>query len=326
MRVSRYIFLIVVLLGFTLPLAAQVNDTYVIPVVGNTGGANNTRWMSQVSVFNPQAYGLVVSITYLPTLGGPGTEKLFTVPANSTVSTDNVLSQWFNGVGTSGALLVATFPEDNPGVSDTPIARSFLVTSDTYNLAPNLATFSQTIPGVWAGLQDYDTDGISAIVHGIRNISAQGWRCNIGAVNVGDATATLWMNVYDSAGRLVQKDVPLNLPPRGHIQQRLPVSVDRGSVEFFLDDPTQRDVVFAYASTIDELSGDPRYQTPVLLATAHRVFGKGKPNAAATLVSAGSFVGRKIDNATAREVRASANREGMMTLVKSDDGSYRVQQ
>src|SRR5438876_10221355 len=66
-----------------LPLAAQVNDTYVIPVVANTAGGFGTRWMTQLSLFNPQVdYALHVSVSYLPSADGNGLEALITVPAN----------------------------------------------------------------------------------------------------------------------------------------------------------------------------------------------------------------------------------------------------
>src|SRR5437867_7940532 len=109
-------------LRFALPLvlfataaAAQINDTYVIPVAGNTPGAFGTRWMTQFSVFNPQAYELKVSVTYVPTLGGKGFEALIRVPGNAVAFSSNVLDDLFSVSG-GGALLVATFPEDNPTV------------------------------------------------------------------------------------------------------------------------------------------------------------------------------------------------------------------
>ena len=98
-----------------------------------------------------------------------GHEKLIDLPPNSwpTRTTSSTISSTSNG---SGALLVATFPEDNPGVPDDVLSRSFLVTSDTYNNTGD-GTYGQTIPGVWTGLLDYDSDGISAVAHGIRNIA-----------------------------------------------------------------------------------------------------------------------------------------------------------
>ena len=280
--------------------AAQINDTYVIPVAGNTPGAFNTTWATQFSAFNPQSYALKISVTYVPTLGAQGIEKLLNVPGNAVAFSDNILADLFNRQG-SGSLLVATFPEDNPGVPNNVIDRAFLVTTNTFNNS-RAGTFGQTIPGVWAGLQDFNTDGISAVAHGIRNLTAQGWRTNIGAVNLGRASVTMRVTVYDIDGNVIARNLPFNIPPLAHMQDSLPVQVDRGSVEFFVDDATKQAVVFPYASVIDQLSGDPTYQSPALLATANVLFKKGivEPTA----------IGKKIDINFARAVRATAVRLG----------------
>lgn len=292
------------LLLFAVSAFAQINDTYVIPVAGNTPGAFGTRWMTQFSVFNPQSYALKVSVTFIPTLGGRGQEALVRVPANAVAFSNNVLSDVFNLTG-GGALLVATFPEDNPGVPNDVISRAFLVTTNTFNNA-STGTFGQTIPGVWAGLMDFATDGISAIAHGIRNDSRQGWRANVGAVNLGRSSVTMRLNVYNIDGAVVARNIPFTIPPLAHMQDTLPVQVDRGSVEFFVDDSTKDAVVFPYVSVIDQLSGDPTYQSPTLLATPKVLFGKGAIDP--------TSIGKKIDNAYARSVRATADRIGEVSL------------
>jgi hypothetical protein len=286
------------LLLLSLPLFAQINDTYVIPVVGSLPGAFGTQWMSQVSIFNPQVdTPLKVSVVYLPTGGGQSSEVLLTVPPNSVALADNVLTEWFKISNASGALIIATFPEDgNP--SDL-VSRSFLVTSDTFNNSKS-GTYGQTIPGIWTGLQDYATDGTSAISHGVRHISKFGWRTNFGGVNLGDAPVTLRMNIYDVDGKTILKDAKYTLPAQGHGQWPLPVEVDRGSVEFFVDDASKQAVVFPYTTTIDQYSGDPTYQSPALLATAKFLYGKG------SIVP--TTVGRKFTIDDARAIRLKATR------------------
>jgi hypothetical protein len=309
MKSSRLFLIASLLIAITLPLAAQVNDTYVIPVVGKVPGAFGTQWMTQFSVFNPEtAYALKVSVTFLPTGGAQGTEVLITVPANSVWFSDDALKDLFGTSGT-GALLLATFPEDNPGVPDDVISRAFLVTTNTFNNSKS-GTYGQTIPGVWAGLQDFNTDGISAIAHGIRNLSSQGWRTNVGAVNLGRQSVTLRVTVFDYNGNTILSRAPFSIPPLAHLQDLLPVQVDRGSIEFSLDDPSTKAVVFAYTSTIDQLSGDPTYQSPTLLASPKALFGKQGMPAPASLLSPG----KRIDIELAREVRATAMRIGEATM------------
>lgn len=296
------------------PLAAQVNDTYVIPVSANVAGAFGTRWQTQMSVFNPQPdRELKITVVFVPTGGAQGDSVAFTVPANAVAYSDNVLEDLkFNGG--SGALLIYADDADNPGDK---LARSFLVTSNTFNNSPN-GTFGETIPGVWIGLQDFATDGISGVVHGIRNISAEGWRTNVGAVNLGRCSATLRVSVYDVDGKTILNKASYPLPPLGHIQSALPVTVDRGSIEFSVDDPCVKSandaaVVFAYSSTIDQLSGDPSYQSPVLLADPKTVFAK----------QATAAVGKSISNAMARAIRDASFSLGEARLMRDASG-YRI--
>lgn len=299
----------------SLPAFAQVNDTYVIPAAGNVPGLFGTRWMTQFSVMNPHlTHSLNVSITYVPTGGAQGIEEIVQLPPNAVAYSDNILADLFDVAG-SGSLLVATFAEDNPGVPNDVLSRSFVVTSNTYNNAPS-GTYGQTIPGTWTGLLDYDTDGIVSLAHGIRNLSREGWRTNIGAVNLGRCTATVYVSVYDADGNRKLNSAPLLVPPLGHIQDRLPVEVDMGSVEFYVNDPCSNDadryaVVFPYTSTIDQLSGDPRYQYPTLLASPGSLFSKSAAKLDPT------SLGKKIDNSYAAAIRAQADRRGHAALIRN---------
>jgi hypothetical protein len=287
-KASGYILRFAVLLLFiALPLAAQVNDTYVIPAVANTPGSFGTQWMTQLSIFNPQLdYSLKVSVSYLPTGGGKGLEALITVPANGTAFVDNALLEIFNRSG-AGAFVIASFPEDNPGV----------VNTNTFNLRSDGGTMGQTIPGTWAGLQDYATDQISAIAHGLRQLSSVGWRTNFGAVNLGSTAVNLRIRIYNRDGGTLVKDRVYQIPAQGHAQFALPIEVDQGSMEFFVDDSTKKAVVFPYTSTLDRYTNDPMYQTPILLASAKTLFGKRAIEPTA--------IGKKITLEEAREVRAN---------------------
>lgn len=300
------------------PAVAQVNDTYVIPAAANVSGAYGTRWMTRFSIFNPQLdYPLTVRVVFIRTNGTGSYEKKLTLPANSLAWSDNLLDDLFVMSGT-GSLLVASFPEDNPGVPNTIIGRSFLVTTETYNNSA-AGTFGQTIAGVWTGLQDYKFDGISSVAHGIRNIDRLGWRTNVGAVNLGRTQVTMRVNVYDADGRTVRNNIPFVLPPYGHVQDRLPVEVDGGSVEFFIDDASHTAVVFPYTSTIDQISGDPTYQSPVLLATPSQLYAKSPADAEALALNPG----KKIDVTIARAASAAAANLGAGELSRSARG-YRI--
>lgn len=315
MKTSKLLLLAALICVASLPAMAQLNDTYVIAAASNARGAFGTHWMTRFSLFNPHLDDtLHVSITFLPTGGAPGPEKLVELPPNAMAYSDNLLDDLF-GIEGGGSLLVATFPEDNPGVADDVLSRSFLVTSDTYNNTPD-GTYGQTIPGVWTGLMDYDTDSISSVAPIIRNSGV--WRTNVGAVNLGRCGVNLLVSVYDGDGNTVVRQAPLLIPPLGHNQAPLPVGIDVGSVEFFVDDPCAADdnryaVVFPYSSTIDRRTGDPTYQTPTLLAEPNILFAKGQkidPHS----------IGKKIDVTYARGVRNQATRAGIAHLKREATG------
>ena len=318
-----------VLFAVALPLAAQVNDTYVIPAAASAPGAYGTQWKTQFSVFNPQLqHDLTVRVVFLPTGGGQGMTAKVPVGSNAIRYSDDILYDLF-GVSGTGALLVATFAEDNPGVPNTVLDQSFLVTTDTYNDSRN-GTYGQTIPGIWTGLQDFATDGISGVVHGIRNSTKNGWRTNVGAVNLGRCTAHMLVSVYDENGATIVDHAPFDIPPLGHMQDRLEnlhgthggsvAELERGTLEFFIDDPCVKNadnaaVVFPYTSTVDQLSGDPAYQTPVLLASAATVYGAKVSNA--EFAAAQLTIGKKIDKTVVKGIADRAVDYGVVELKNS---------
>ena len=323
MRTSK-LLLALILCCVSVSAFAQITDTYIVTAAANAPGANNTRWLTQLSVFNPHLdHELNISVTLIRTGGAPGPERLIELPPNATFITDDVMSDVFETTGT-GSMLLATFPEDNPGVPNDTTSLSFLATSNTYNNAQG--TFGQTIPGVWTGLLDYDYDNISAVAHGIDNSARLGFRTNVGAVNLGRCGITIYVSAYAADGETVLDDAPFGVPPLAHWQERLPVQLEGGSVEFLVEDPCSNDdalyaVVFPYTSTIDDVSGDPRYQTPSLLALPGTIFGKKGAVAKTAMTTADpTKVGKKIDVSYARKVRASAQRMENLQLMRGERG------
>ena len=324
MRTSK-LLLALILCFASVSAFAQITDTYVVTAAANTPGQNGTRWLTQLSIFNPHFdYPLNVSVTLIRTGGAPGIEKIIEIPPNATFITDNAMADIFNSAG-SGSMLLATFTEDNPELPDDEvISRSFLVVSNTYNNAEG--TYGQTIPGVWTGLLDYDYDNITSIAHGIDNSDRLQFRTNVGAVNLGRCAITVLVSAYDADGNTVLQDAPFGVPPLAHWQERLPVTLEGGSVEFLVNDPCTDDeeryaVVFPYTSTIDNVSGDPRYQTPTLLASPGLIFGKKATSKVSAAYRADpTQAGKKIDAAYARQVRASVSRSGKVQLVRGERG------
>jgi len=322
MKSFRSLLASLFLICLGLPVAAQVNDTYVIPAAINAAGSNNTRWTTELSLFNPQQYALRVTMVYLPTGVGSGMRVDFNVGPNVTAYADNVLNDLFARSGT-GSLLIATFTDQNPTVPNSIVARSFLVNTRTFNNSSG-GTFGQSVRGLWVGLQDIDLDGISAIAPGLRNSTflTTGYRTNIGAVNLGRSSVTLRVSVFDAEGRAIAEAIPFIVPPEGHMQDRLPVELSRGSIEFwvegdaFQNDPAQRAVVFPYTSMVDNRSGDPVYVEPILTAPASSLYAKSKD-----AQTASRLIGTSIDPLTAKRIAQKSLHLGEAFTIGTDSGA-----
>jgi len=316
----KLLLLAAVITAAALPATAQLSDTYVIAAAANQTGAFGTHWKTRFTIFNPHLdETLWVSVTFLPTGGrpqpDPNDEFLIELPPNALAYSENILEDLYDTQG-GGALLVATFADDNPHLPDDMLSRSFLVTTDTYNNPNNTGTFGQTIPGVWTGLLDYEFDRISAIVPMVRNHGD--WRTNIGAVNLGRCEVRLFVSAYDGDGNTVLDQAVFPIPPLAHHQLPLPVALEIGSVEFSVDDPCTGDpdrlaVVFPYTSTIDRRTGDPTYGVPQLLAEPGDLFAKGQTIDPRT-------IGTEIDSTYARKVRDQAQRRGAARLTRDATG------
>ena len=268
---SLFLFFLLV----AVPLSAQVSDVYIVPAAADTPGASGTYWMTDFHVMNPQAYPLRATLVYLPTGGAVGSTFKFDIGANETVWADNIVAEFESPVAT-GSLLLAVLPEDNPSV---PIVEledyldlSLVLQTRTFNTSAS-GTLGQGIPGAITGLLDLELDGLSAIATGIRNFGssgpvASGFRANVGALNLGQSSVTLHVTTFNADGDEVNSS-PFILPPEGHWQALLPVTIDHGSIEFWVVDPEPNvdDFVFPYVSIVDNRTGDATYIEPKLLAS-----------------------------------------------------------
>lgn len=309
-----------------LPVFAQVSDTYVIPAVGKVQGGAGTNWLSDVYIMNPQPHALNVSVVLLPTASEFQYEVIVPIPANATAFISDAVGTLFSKA-TTGSLLLATFPEDNPGVPDTLIDRAFLVNSKTFN-SLSAGTFGQSIEGVYDGLYDLRYDGITSIATGIQNWGTNrvnGFRTNVGATNLGRSSVTMRVYVYDAAGNEV-RNIPFQVPPMTHFQDALPVVLQSGSLEFVIEDDLYWEsaddyaIVFPYASIVDNRTGDPIYVKPVLLADTKTLYCPPSAKGAAATVQGPR--GRLTLDA-ARQVADRATSLGEVKLVL-EDGKYVV--
>lgn len=239
------------------PAAAQLSLQWMVPAAANVAGLNGTVWHTDLSLHNPHAFDLPVEIDFLPSdTDNQVADALFvTLEPWETFNLWDVLgSEYFATDGTGAILVVADW-----GLACDPVEDcDFLVTSRTYTLDPDdgFGEFGQTIPGssTWQGI-DWATLGYAA---GILN-DGLSFRTNIGIASWSGDWTTVAVDVQDADGTIIES-LSYDVPPFGHVQDRLVAAIEGGSLVFWLEDGSDDALVFGYASVVDQSTGDASFQ------------------------------------------------------------------
>jgi hypothetical protein len=240
-----------------MPARAQLDLQWMVPAAANTGGINGTDWHTDLSLHNPQSFDLPVVIQFLPTNTDNSVADTLTLTLYpwETFNLWDVLGPDYFAVDGTGAILVfADWDLPCNPIEDC----DFLVTSRTYTLDPNdgVGEYGQTIPGssTWQGI-DWNSLGYAA---GILNDGVR-FRTNIGIASWSADWTTVEVDVQDADGTIIAS-LTIEVPPFGHVQQRLNNPVEGGSLVFWLSDGPDDPLVFGYASVVDGLTGDASFQ------------------------------------------------------------------
>ena len=239
------------------PVAAQLSLQWMVPAVANTAGLNGTYWHSDLSLHNPHSFELPVVLQFLPSdSDNREADTLYlTLEPWATFNLWDVLgSNYFATEGTGAILVFADWDLSCDPIEDC----DFLATSRTYTLDQNGGggEYGQTIPGsnIWVGI-DWSTLGYAA---GVLN-DGLNFRTNLGISSWSADWTSVVVDIQDADGAIVES-FTYQVPPFGHIQERLPTRVEGGSVVFWLDDGGDDALVFGYISVVDQLTGDASFQ------------------------------------------------------------------
>ncbi len=256
---------------------AQLAGYWMIPAAANTAGVGSTQWHTDVTVHNPHDSALPVVLQLLPS-DSVNTQAFaleLELDAYATINLWDVLGpDLFDHQGTGA--LIATVDLD-ASQCDPVEACDFLISSRTYTLAPGGGEYGQGIPGapVYAGV-DWEWYGYAAGA-----LNGNGFRCNVGVASWTAGWTTVLVDVQDSNGAILATE-ELEIPPYGHVQQRLATSVEGGSLVFYLSEGPNDALVFPYASMVNDATGDPTYisahASPVGAVFAARHAGGGDAN------------------------------------------------
>ena len=232
--------------GVGMTTAAQVH--YLVPVVAHTPGRNGTFWVSTLWIQNPASTSQIVQLEYRPASGGVYTVKK-TIGARQQVTFDDLVSD-FSGAGNgTGALHVYA-----------PVG--VIVSSHTF-------THNQDGEGTYGqfaqGLAEGDLIGVNQVGVLQKLSSSSEYRCNVGFTEFsGEDTqvaVTLFTRSFTSLVPIASKQYTVPAYKNLQINQifsDMGVTGDHAGAVAWVT-VTSGGKVYAYASNVDNLTGDAEF-------------------------------------------------------------------
>ena len=233
------------------PAAARV----IVPVAGNTAGANGTFYRSDISVINLRNATQRIFMYWLP-LGVQGSATpigTITLGAQQGTSSNDFVGEIVQTSGLGGIEFVGVTDQ---GVFDPSAALH--VTSRVWTPRPDGApgTMSQTLPTIVGG--QTDTANVKA-VFGLRRGTQ--YRLNVGVMNPASTTQRFRFTV--AVGGAVAETFELDVPPRS-IRQELVPGTSTGIVQILIEDIGGGAGEWqGWGSSVDNESGDAWSQIAV---------------------------------------------------------------
>ncbi|MCU0290509.1 MAG: hypothetical protein MUF10_00750 [Thermoanaerobaculaceae bacterium] len=228
---------------------------YYVPSVAHLGGTSGTTWRTDLSAVNTSTTEQVdLTFTYYDVSNSVGIGAVATIPPGGTTQWPDVLVSLFQRSPTASA----------KGIVHITATGKLALSSRTYNQASAVATFGQYYPAIDDNFGvPYGTRGF---LPGIRQNAA--FRTNIGLVNLNDKAGTVRISIVDETGAVRGTPKLVEVQPYRWLQvDRIFDVVGAGNLDTayaVIEVTTTYSKFWAYASVIDNLTGDPM-TIPVLL-------------------------------------------------------------
>lgn len=250
-------------------------NSLIIPAVGHANGANNSLFESDIRIANitAQAMKYQLNFTLTATDGTQsGQSTTIQVDPGSTMALDDILTSFF-GDGSDGSSALGVL-EIRPLTSSTtqsgPTSIQTVASSRTYDSTPT-GTFGQFIPAIpFSQFIGHSLDSSPNPIISLQQIAqSSAYRTNFGIVEGAGEPANVLVHVFNNLGAEVVAPIAMSLLPNEHRQSSLladnNISLTDGRFEVEVVSATGQ--VTAYASVIDNLTGDPLLVFPVLKAS-----------------------------------------------------------
>ena len=222
----------------------------VVPAAAHTKGAGHTQWVTDLSVANPgdDEANVTVHVQRWQADKSNPEPKHWSLPAGQSFELDDVLASAF-AIDGAATLRVE---------SDRPV----VTVSRTYNDTPD-GTYGQFVRALPLG----HALGDEVVGHLLMLEENPRFRTNIGVTSLSDQEVSVEVEIFAADGASLGATV-LTLPPRGAIQRfrmirdftKSAVEGARAAVRVVTPDGR----VMAYATVIDNQTGDPTYIEPIV--------------------------------------------------------------
>jgi hypothetical protein len=215
----------------------------VVPAAFRVDGDRNTHWRSDLWLANPSSTATIAEVAFRDSNGALVAESPVPVAGGATVALRDVIASPLGLATAAGSLAIS---------SDRPL----LATTRSWTPGAR-GTFGQLVPALDTARSIGAGD---APAHAIQIESSEAFRTNAGAVETTGANVVVRVRLFDAAGtQLVSKDVPM--APFGQMQFNVAnegaPAFGNGRASFEVVSGSGR--ILAYASVVDNLSGDPVY-------------------------------------------------------------------
>jgi hypothetical protein len=233
---------------------------YFVPSVAHLPGVGGTKWRTDLAVVNRNGAAADLTLTFWPYgNGGDGVVATHTLAAGAAVEWSDVLVSLFHLASTNvkGSVQVD---------GSAPV----VVSSRTYNQAA-AGTYGQEYPAIRAGTA-LPLGAIGVLPQLARNA---GFRTNLGLLNAGVGDATVEIRLFAASGPQVGTTRTATVAPGRYWQQDdifgAAGAGDQSGAYATIGAATTGGAVWAYASVIDNATGDPT-TVPVQVASASGPF------------------------------------------------------
>jgi len=214
---------------------------YMVAGIAETEGAAQTRWKSDLAILNPGVSSAQVDLEYRHDHG--------TALASVSVDPGGVVELPNVAVGTFGV-------PNSAGAVELKASTELIVTARTFNDAPD-GTFGQFLPGVTGG-EGLVGDSVAVLS---QLDSGSSFRTNVGFVDLGGSGAVVRIRLFDGDGETVGSELAETIPDGGWFQvNRVFRAANVGACSgcyALIDLAGGEGPVWAYASVVDNSSGDP---------------------------------------------------------------------